>query len=155
MKSLGRELASIGLTLAIPAAVACLFPYHAVRFSASDGPAADPPAAAFVVLTTEEESAATRAAKASWQSSREDAPVVRSDLSFGELPPSREQPVLDVDSRTRMPPPADLAWQAPPFMPRPAAPPVPPMDSKEREPAEPTFSRADMTKPPALGMGAR
>ena len=73
MKSLGGELTSLAVTLAIPAAVVCVFPYGAAEFRAADPAATADPAAAFVTLSPEEESAATHAAKASWQGSREGA----------------------------------------------------------------------------------
>ena len=90
MKSLGGELASVAATLAIPAAVACLFPYEAASFRATAPSRARPAAAAFVTLNAEEEATAMRLAKASWQSSRNGTQNIRADLSFGELPQARE-----------------------------------------------------------------
>ena len=155
MKSLGGELSSLALTLAIPAAAACIFPYGAVKFRAADPPAPTAPAAAFVTLGPEEESAAMRSAKASWQGSREGAQNIRADLSFGELPQAREPAVLDVGSRTRRPRPAGMEWTAPPCLPRLAAPPPPPIAPEPPEPEKPAFPRDEMLHPGNLGLGIR
>lgn len=155
MKSLGGELVSLALTLAVPAAVACIFPYNAVRFRAADVPAPSAPAAVFVTLTPDEESAAMRAAKASWQNSREGAQNIRADLSFGEIPQAREPEVLGVGSRTRQPGPAYMEWLAPPCLPRLAAPPPPPLAPEPPEPAKPPFPRDEMLKPANFGLGVR
>ena len=155
MKSLGGELTSLAVTLAIPAAVVCVFPYGAAEFRAADPAATADPAAAFLTLSPEEESAATHAAKASWQGSREGAQNIRADLSFGELPKAREPEVLDVGSRTRLPPPANMAWQAPPLLPRMAAPPPPQIAPEPPEPDKPPFPRDEMLRIDGFGLGTR
>lgn len=154
MKSLGRELSSVAATLAIPAAVACIFPYAAVGFRAHE-PAPSANAAAFVSLTADEETAAMRAAKASWQSSREGAMSLRADLSFGELPQVREPALLAVEARTRQPRPEFMEFRAPPFMPRLAAPPPPPIGSEPPTPNAPPFPRDELLRPGELGLGVR
>ena len=155
MKSLGGELASLAVTLAIPAAAFCLLPFRALEFKAADGPVPSAPAAAFVTLCADDESAAMRTAKASWQSAREGAPSIRADLSFGELPQGPEPAVLDVGSRTHLPHPADMEWKAPPCLPRLAAPPPPPMTPEPPSPAKPAFPRDEMLRPGNFGLGVR
>ena len=154
MKSIGGELFSLAATLAIPAAIACLFPYDAVRFkAAAQTPPA--PAAAFVTLNAMEESAAMRSAKASWQGSRDGAMNIRANLSFGELPQAREPSVLNVDSRTRQPCPADMEWKAPPCLPRLAAAQPQNMPQEKTTPEEPPFPRSEMLRLGDFGLGVR
>lgn len=155
MKSLGGELASLAATMAIPAAVALAFPYHAVAFKAARGTQPAKPAAAFVTLSEAEESAARRTAKASWQSSGNGTLNIRPDLSFGELPRGPEPAVLDIGARTRQASPSAMEWKAPPYLPRIAAPPPPPMPPEPPAAAELPFPRDKLLSPPGIGLGAR
>ena len=156
MKSLGGEFASLAAALAIPAAVACIFPYRAAWFKASRGDVGGvAPAAAFVTLDEKEEAAMMRAAKTSWQSSREGAQSIRADLSFGELPQAREPAVLDVGSRTPQSGPAYVEWTAPPCLPLLAAPFPPPLTPEQAPPPGPAFPRDDMLSIDGFGLGAR
>ena len=154
MKSLGGELASLAATLAIPAAVACLFPYGATGFRAATYTPSES-AVAFVVLNAEEEAAAMRTAKASWQRSRDSTLNIRADLSLGDLPQTREPAVLGIGSRTRQPHPAGMEFKAPPCLPRLAAPPPPPLAPDPPEPDKPTFKREEMLRPGNFGLGVR
>lgn len=155
MKSLGGELMSLAATMAIPAAVALIFPYGATSFRAAGGPAPAEPSAAFVDLSAAEEAAATRAAKASWQGSGKETLSIRPDLSFGELPRAREPAMLDVEARTRPASPSTMEWKDPPYLPRLAAPPPPPMPPEPPPADELPFPRDKLLRLGNLGLGIR
>ena len=140
MRGFGREILPILIVLAVPSAIVSIFPYGAIGFKAK-APSPKPPAAAFITLSAEEEETAMRAAKTSWQGDADSCLRVRADLSFGELPAAKEEPVLGVGERSRPPRFGDVGWEPPPFLPSHAAPPLKPIAPGEAQKEAPPFSR--------------
>ena len=143
MKRFGRELASLCTVLAISAAIVSVFPYGAIGFKARP-PSAPTPAAAFITLSPDEEAAAMRAAKTSWKGDADSCLRVRADLSFGELPTTREESVLGVGERSRPPRFRDVGWTPPPFLPSQAASPLRPIPPGDAPKEAPAFSREEL-----------
>ena len=140
MRGIGREILPIVVVLAIPSAIVSVFPYGAIGFRAKT-PSPKTPSAAFVTLSAEEEETAMRAAKTSWQGDADSCLRVRADLSFGELPAAKEEPVLEVGERSRPPRFGDVGWEPPPFLPSRAAPPPRPIPPDEAQREDPPFPR--------------
>lgn len=86
MKGIRHELATLATVLAVPAALALVFPYGAIGFRPASRAEASRSSAAFVEMTMEEQEAAMRAAKTSWQVDSGNARRLRADLSVGVLP---------------------------------------------------------------------
>lgn len=87
-RRLQHEIYSFLLMMAIPVALASVFPYDAIGYRASEPAAEEPPRCAFVTLTADEERQALAVARAAWQVNAEGVRGLRADLSVGELQPT-------------------------------------------------------------------
>ena len=86
MKNMRQEISTLATVLAVPAALALVFPYGAIGFRPASRTEAFRSSAAFVEMTMEEQKEAMRAAKTSWQVDSGNARRLRADLSVGVLP---------------------------------------------------------------------
>lgn len=123
-RQLRHELYSLASVLAIPAAVAFVFPYEAVNFEPSADPARDEARCSFVELTEGDEAAAMSSARAAWKVGASVVRSLRADLSVAAMPEESAKPVMDVSERTRVAGAAAVGYDAPP-MPRTMAAPAP------------------------------
>lgn len=96
MKSVRLELASVLTVLAVPAALALVFPYGAIGFRPGKRPSRPAASAAFVTLSDEEQALAMRSAKSAWQVDVSGERQMRADLSVGDLPEDPSFATLDV-----------------------------------------------------------
>ena len=87
-RRLRNEIYSFVLMMAIPSALAIVFPYEAIGFRAVEPPESSAAHCAFVTLTAAEERLALTAARAAWQVNAEGVRGLRADLSVGELQPT-------------------------------------------------------------------
>lgn len=145
-RSIRSECAILSVVFALPAALACLFPYGALNFraSASDGRA--DAQVAFVTLTPEAERAAVRAARLSSHSSEGDVRTLVADLLADELPQEQSAAVLTLGERSRLPAPTRMEAPVSPFLPsRRAAPPVR-IKKEDGDVVTPPFSKEELLK---------
>lgn len=123
MRSVGSELCSLLIVLAVPLGMLAIFPLEAVSFKAAGAAGSVPAAsAAFVTLSAEEEQESLRRAKISWKNGDERTRHMWIDLSFGRLPGLDLPPVLSIGERTRAEEFVPLQRGLSPFVPSQAAP---------------------------------
>jgi len=101
VKRLRQELGFLALVLAVPVAVAAVFPYGAVGFKAPRAVAGPSCRLAFVRLSAESEEAALEKSRASWSGSHESVRGLSLNLSAADLPEDRPVPVSDISWRSR------------------------------------------------------
>ena len=124
-RSMRNELLSLGMVMALPAAVVAVFPKEPFSFvPAPDAPGAGEAACAFVSLGAEEEAAALANARMAWRVGAEGVRSMGFDLM--DLESMQEEParaVAEVSDRTRPAPPRAPAFDPAPLPPTLAAPP--------------------------------
>ena len=147
-RPLRNELCALASVLAIPLALACCFPFDALRFAAEPTPARPRAACAFVTLTAQEERNILESARKAWAVSTAGVRGIRADLSFAEIPDEEPRAVADIVDRLRYPPPAAIPYDVSP-LPRTLA--APPPEKIAADPAaakakDPPFPRAELLK---------
>lgn len=144
MRSVGSELLSIALTLAIPVGVAAVFPYRAVGFKAQSESPVKPPFAAFVRLTADEAEKALMAAKMRFKyDDRDDVVKMRINMFDGNVPEIELQSVLDASARMALPQPSPVEYKLRGYLPSSAADDEPKIKSDSNN-ADMTFSRMEL-----------
>lgn len=146
MRSWRSELLSLLLVLTVPAVVALVFPYPALRFQARKPLMKSIGFSAFVMLTAEEENEAIKAAKTSWRGEGGVSDQVRTELLLGELPAPDSSPVLTIESRNRPLFGRHSDRRLPVYLPSQAAPLPKKLTDDGVEEAKPAFSRQDLLK---------
>lgn len=147
MRSVRSELASVLTVMAVPVAIALVFPHDALVFKAAPTVSGCPASAAFVRLTSAEESRAIRKAKTSWQEGADVAARnLRADVFFPELPEQKFESAMAVEDRRIAYEPKLVCSPLPPFLPsrRAEAPRRIASDGKNEEPLP--FSREELLK---------
>ena len=145
MRHAGDEIVTVLMVLAVPFAVAAVFPYEAVGFRAeAPEKGRERPVVAFVTLDRMTETAAERAAKATW---RRDGVLrgLRPDLLASDLPEEPRTPVLSIGARSRPPEPPLAVCEPSPFLPSRRAP-APARIEPEAADEPLTFSREELLK---------
>lgn len=105
-RRLRSEILPLSLVVALPVAIAWMFPYgalssqNAVAKDASKGAATE---FAFVELGEDEETEAVLSARTAWHVSSEDVKNLRIEMFADDLPEDDAGPVVDVDHRVRPP----------------------------------------------------
>ncbi len=123
-RQLRHELYSLASVLAIPAAIALVFPYDAVEFEPAAGAPSDAARCSFVELTEGDEAAALASARAAWKVGASSVRSLRADLSVAAMPEEAARPVMDVSERARAAAAGKVGYDVPP-MPRTMAAPSP------------------------------
>ena len=136
-RPLRYELYSLVSVMAFPLALACCFPFEALRFAADPARPRPRAACAFVALTADEEQTILETARKAWAVSTAGVRNVRADLSFADIPDEEPGAVADIVDRLRYPPPAGVLYDALPLPATLAAPPP------EKIPADPEAARAE------------
>ena len=117
MRSVGSELVSVLTVMAVPAAIALVFPYSALGFRAVAPKRPPEVTAALVRLSAEGERSAVQSAKNSWRGEDGNVRHLRAEMSFGELPEPPRTSVLSVEERSRRPVPPVATGGIPPYLP--------------------------------------
>ena len=117
MKSIGGEICSVVTVLAIPLALAAVFPLEAIGFRAGDKARREAKMpVSIIALDAQQEGAALRAAKTAWHNDGETRRA-HADLLIGEIPEGPKPPVLGIGDRSRLPPLPIVKCAASPFLP--------------------------------------
>lgn len=95
-RHLRHDLISFALVAVVPVALACVFPYEAIGFRATESARGQSFSCAFVSLDVDEERAALAAARTAWQVDSAGVRGMRTDLSSSDLPPVPTRPVISV-----------------------------------------------------------
>lgn len=145
MRSVGSEILSVSLALAIPMGVALVFPYEAIGFRAAPGASVGEPFAAFVHLTADEEAKALQTARMrlKYESSELSSSFRANLFSVGELK-VEDGDILREDARTR---PAGLTvepYRPGAFVPSRRAAPVSALPVAEATKESPVFAREEL-----------
>jgi len=119
-RSLRSEMLSMSMVLAMPVAIALVFPYASLRFSPSDAKSHQGTTFEFVTLEPAEELEAIRSAKTNWRPMGNDS--LRIDMAFGELPIDKPSPVIASSITSRLEPAKDIAFEPSSYLPSQAAP---------------------------------
>ena len=147
-RPLRNELYALVSVLAFPLALACCFPFDALRFAAEPAPPRTRAACAFVTLTAAEERGILESARRAWAVSTAGVRGIRADLSFAEIPDEEPGAVADIVDRLRYPAPSGVPYDVP-ALPRTLAAPPPEKiaaDPASAEAEEPPFPRAELLK---------
>lgn len=139
-----HEILSFSVVIALPLAVAAVFPYEAVSFKARKTPGAAEARAAFVTLTEEGEAAALKASRASWSVSAGDSRVT--ELQIEDLPERPISAVLDFDDRSPPERLKSVLFELPAYEPSVAAPRPAKMEPSDAPAGKPAFSRDELLR---------
>jgi len=121
VRSVGSEILSIALVLAIPLGIVASFPFAVFGFRAAE-PVHRPDRTAFVSMTPEVERQALRAVRASWREKVGSARRMRAELFCAELPEEDHRSVLSPRDRSQPPVPPMAECGRIPFLPSQQAP---------------------------------
>ena len=143
MKSVRSELATLASVLAVPTALALVFPYEALDFKAVERKPAAEAVFSFVRLSPEVQRRAFKAARTSWRAA-EDVRRMRVPLSVETLPNDDNRPMGAETLRpaqTEVPP---VSCGRVPYAPSFAAPVPERISSDSRPTMAPVFSRKEL-----------
>jgi len=144
VRSVGGELVSVVLVLAIPLGIVASFPFSVFGFRGSDV-APRSARTAFVTLTPEAERRALHAVRASWKEKVGGARRLRADLFCPELPEEERLSVLSLRDRSRPPAMPQILCEKTPFLPSQKAPP-PCSIAPETEPDTQAFPQKELLR---------
>lgn len=145
-RSIGSELLRMGTVMAVPLAVAAVFPYDALSFRVNPESG---PASAFVTMVKLDAAAernAIRQAKSSLRGESARLRRLQADLSFGELPEEPPRPVLAKPEGLCVPVLSPMPFGVPSYRPSEAAGRPLVIAVPKVTPVPPTFPREEMLK---------
>ena len=147
MRDFRHEFLSLLTVLAVPAAIALVFPYSAIGFKPRTSAVRGSPSAAFVVITPAEQEQAMRSAKSSWQGDAGGVRRLRVDLSVGVLPENETSISADVGAEPSRSAATRVDYVPAAYPPSRAALPAGRLPKAETETArEPAFPKSELLK---------
>ena len=147
-RRLRSEVLPISMVLAIPLALAWVFPYSALSPVPKDlgGIRTDRTFYAFVDLDEDEEARAMAAARTAWHVNSEGVKKLRIEMFADDLPDDASGVVVDVDQRTRVSRGSAIPYE-PTELPSDLRAPAPTVLDKPEPPVKPQpFPREEMLK---------
>jgi len=143
VRSVGSELMSVALVLAVPLSIVVAFPFGAFEFEGVNASRRQV-RSAFVDVTPEAEQLILRKVRASWKGKVGGARRLQANIFLSELPEDGQRSVLSVRDRSRPPMPAPVAYERTPFLPSQKAP--PPLMIAPTVIEQAVFSREELLK---------
>lgn len=145
-RRLRSEFLALIPVLALPVAIAAVFPYAAIDFKCPPEVPGSAPSCAFVALAPGCEAKALDVVRSAFSVKRDSFRDLRADLSLSTLPEEPAHAIVEAADVPPLPPPSPSPYDVVPYPPSLAAPQPEAMEPAKPVPAPPAFMREELLK---------